>query len=641
MTQTFAKVGCSQADGDSDWMADRPVPNLSDRATLRNALGTLIAVIKPRSSQPDEQMMHFMGNLEMAGSMLKRQLLRSLSKPIVLIILCFSVVNLVIACAPSPPSAESAESPSATYTPAAVPSASLALGTNLSSIVDWSTQLAFVDAMKSSRHWLTQCDADEPGCTGGWDTPERDLLDLDERGWVKSLPDPEDPPEYTKVGTLLRREIQGQYQGGQYVVLYEGTGTIEYRYDAEKDEAASRPGRDVINVTPSQSGIYLLIAETDPDGTGDYIRDIHVVPAEYEETFTTQPFYSLFLDRLQPFSALRFMDWMATNNSTVSEWSDRPQVDDARYSDKGVPLELMAQLVNELDVDAWLCMPHLATDDYIRRFAQQAKELIEPDRHIYVEYSNEVWNWQFSQATYALEQGQERWNQDGDVFMQWYGMRAAQMADIWRAVFGDESDRLTLVTSSQTGWRGLEPAALDCPLWVEEGNTPCYQHMDAYAMTGYFSGKLSDPENEAAIEAWLDDPEQATENALMQLHGENLLPNNGDSILTSRDSFAYFGQVAQDHGLEFLVYEGGQHIVSSNNETLTDFYIELNRHPGMYDLYTNLLKTWEDAGGDLFMNFSSIARPGRWGCWGVLETVYDDSSPKYDALVDFAETLEQ
>lgn len=464
-------------------------------------------------------------------------------------------------------------------------------------------------------------------------------MDLDEQGWVKSLPAPEDPPEYTKVGTLLRREIQGQYQGGQYVVLYDGTGTIEYRYDAQKDEAASRPGRDVINVTPSQNGIYLLVTATDPEGTGDYIRDIHVVPAEYEETFTTQPFNQMFLDRIRPFTALRFMDWMETNNSAVSAWSDRPQVDDARYSIKGVPLELMAQLINELDVDAWFCMPHQATDDYIRQFAEQAKALIEPDRHIYVEYSNEVWNWQFDQANYALQQGQERWNQDGDVYMQWYGMRTAQMADIWRTVFDDAGDRLTLVISTQTAWQGLEQAALDCPLWVEEGNRPCHEYADAYAITSYFSGKLSDPANEAAIEGWLNNPEQATENALTQLQDGNLLENNGDNIAGKRDSFAYHGQVAEDRGLALMVYEGGQHLVAANNEALTEFYIELNRHPRMYDLYSNLLTAWQESGGSLFMNFSSIAQPSRWGSWGALETVYDESSPKYDALVDFAEGL--
>ena len=37
----------------------------------------------------------------------------------------------------------------------------LALGTNISSIVDWSTQLPFLDAFKTARGWMTQCLTDE------------------------------------------------------------------------------------------------------------------------------------------------------------------------------------------------------------------------------------------------------------------------------------------------------------------------------------------------------------------------------------------------------------------------------------------------------------------------------------------------
>jgi len=63
----------------------------------------------------------------------------------------------------------------------------------------------------------------------------------------------------------------GSYPGGKYVVLYEGEGTIEYKFDARKDEAASTSGRDVIDVNPSDKGIHLIITATDPNNTGNYI----------------------------------------------------------------------------------------------------------------------------------------------------------------------------------------------------------------------------------------------------------------------------------------------------------------------------------------------------------------------------------
>lgn len=518
------------------------------------------------------------------------------------------------------------------------------LGTNLAAVADWSTQLPFLDGFKSARAWMTQCDASEPGCSGGWDTPERDLLDLDERGWVKSLPAPEDPPEYTRAGTLLFREIEGRYPGGQYVVLYQGEGEIRYGFDAQKDEAASRPGRDIINVTPSDSGILLQITATDPNQTGNYIRDIHVVPIEFEDTFQTEIFNPVFLERLQGFRAIRFMDWMKTNDSEQKDWAGRPQVDDATYAtEKGVPLEVMIALVNRLGVTPWFNMPHQSTDEYMAQFANTVKTCLNPNLKAYVELSNEVWNWQFKQAHYALEQGKGRWGQDkGDAFMQWYGMRAAQMSDIWKQVFADQPDRVISVMATQTAWQGLENAALDCPLWVEEGNAPCYQHgFDTYAITGYFSGKLSDGQHSSIIESWLSDPDGGFDKAIRQIRQGDLISGGDfdDTLPGVRNWLQYHRQVAQERGLRLIAYEGGQHLVSSGNEKLTDFFIALNRHPEMYNLYSELLQNWQDAGGTLFMHFSDVGKPSKWGSWGALEAVDQPSSPKYDALMNFIDRL--
>lgn len=519
----------------------------------------------------------------------------------------------------------------------------MAVGTNLSGIADWSTQLPFLDAFKSSRRWLTQCDAGEPGCSGGWETNEYDQLDLDDRGWVKSLPAPEDPVEYTRVGTLMFREIGGRYPGGQYVVLYDGEGTIEYRYDAQKDATASRPGRDIINVTPSDGGIWLQITATDPNRTGNYIRNIHVVPIAYENTFQTEIFTPEFLEKSRPFVAIRFMDWMNTNNSEQSEWANRPRVDDATYAmGKGVPLEIMIAFANRLGANPWFTLPHQATDEYMANFAQSVKTCLNPGLTAYVELSNEVWNWQFQQAHYALEQGQARWGADkGDAFMQWYGMRTAQMSDIWKRIFADQpADRLVTVISTQTAWLGLENSVLDCSLWVAEGNRPCYQHgIDAYAITGYFSGKLPSDEGKTAIANWTREPDGGFGKAIAQIQQGNVLGTDpyDDTLPGLERSFQYHQKVAQDKGLTLVVYEGGQHLARSDDEKSTEFFIELNRRPEMYDIYTEMLETWKREDGALFMHFSDISQPSRWGSWGALEYLEQESSPKYKALMDFIE----
>ena len=77
------------------------------------------------------------------------------------------------------------------------------LGTNLSAVADWSTEMPFVDAFKTSRTWLTQCVNTDPDCDDPWNTKEYNKLNLDPQGWVKSLPPPDAKEVYTRVGTLL------------------------------------------------------------------------------------------------------------------------------------------------------------------------------------------------------------------------------------------------------------------------------------------------------------------------------------------------------------------------------------------------------------------------------------------------------
>jgi hypothetical protein len=526
-----------------------------------------------------------------------------------------------------------------------IPNSTPFVGMGLSGIADWSTQLPFLDIFKLSRQWITQCESRDPGCNsnGEWDTNEASLLNLDKNGWVKSLPNPNAPPKYTRVSTLLLREIKGRYPSGKYIVLYDGEGTIEYGFDAQKDKVASTPGKDVINVnSEGGGGILITISSTDPKKTGNYIRNIRVVRAEDLALYTKgEIFNPAFINKIKSFKNLRFMDWMQTNGSQQKEWSSRPTPTTASYALNGVPVEVMVALVNKINAQPWFNMPHMATDEYMAKFAQMVKEKLNPKLKAYVEFSNEVWNWKFPQANYALKQGQAKWGKDKkDAYMHWYGMRTAQMCNTWKNTFAKQKDRVVCVMGTQTAWQGLENAALDCKYWVAEGNKPCYQHgIDAYAIAGYFGTSLGAPENTKTVESWLNEPDGGFSKAFQQLKQGGLLKNSSDSLADNYNSFIYHAKVARKINLQLVAYEGGQHIVGhsgvENNEKLTNFFIKLNRHPAMYEIYTQLLNDWKKAGGGLFMHFVDIGAPGKWGSWGALEYVGQNSSPKYQALVDF------
>lgn len=515
------------------------------------------------------------------------------------------------------------------------------LGIGLHGISDWSTQQPFIDHFKSSRSWITQCQKSDDNCSSKWSTKEENLLNLDKNGWVKSLPKKNDKVQYSRVSTLLFVGIPNQFPKGKYIVLYEGEGTLEYQFAGKKIK--EELGRDIIEVNSGDKrGILISITATDPQNTGNYIRNIRVIEAKNEQLFNQgEIFNPLFLEKIKPFSTFRFMDWMKTNNSEQKQWQDRPTPDIVTYSQKGVALETMIALANKLQKNVWFNIPHQATDEYITNFTQLVKNKLDPNLKIYLEYSNEVWNWQFKQANYALAQGKKQWNKDGNVYMQWYGMRSAQMCDIAQKTFGDQKNRLNCVISTQTSWQGLEKAVLDCPLWVAQGNKPCYQHgISAYGITGYFGSSLGQPENQSVVESWLKESDGGFTKAIQHLNtGELLQGKRKDSLPDIHKLFLYHSQVAQERGLQLVAYEGGQHITGvkkvTNNELLNNFFITLNRRPEMYDLYSELLNNWQQSGGGLFMHFVDIGKPNKHGSWGALEYLEQSQSPKYNALTDF------
>ena len=156
-------------------------------------------------------------------------------------------------------------------------------------------------------------------------------------------------------------------------------------------------------------------------------------------------------------------------------------------------------------------MPHAGDDNYFRQFAMLVAAELADGRKAYVEYSNEVWNWQFAQARWADDQARARWGGD-NLWMQFYGGRAAEMSEIWGQAFGvPAADRLVRVMATQTGWLGLEEHILKAPLWVAEqtNRRPPAEYFDAYAVTGYFGRTLGLQDRAKVVHRWIADSAKA------------------------------------------------------------------------------------------------------------------------------------
>ena len=121
-----------------------------------------------------------------------------------------------------------------------------------------------------------------------------------------------------------------------------------------------------------------------------------------------QLFDPAFLQMLGRFRVLRFMDWLNTNGSTLSSWSARPVPSYYSWT-TGVPLEVVVALANAVSADAWLNVPAMADDDYVRQMAALVHAQLGPTQKVYLEYSNEVWNNSFPQYDYAVRRGRQAW----------------------------------------------------------------------------------------------------------------------------------------------------------------------------------------------------------------------------------------
>jgi len=528
------------------------------------------------------------------------------------------------------------------------PSGAPALAMGLNGISDWSTQHPFVDLMKSARPWIGH----KPGQWGGMTFDElRDGGHLDAQGWPLRIPE---GIERLEALILTDQPEAAAHLAGRYVVLYDGQGELALTGRARQQ--FFEPGRAAFSYTPGEGLVGIAVEATDAD---DPIRNIRVVREDQLPLLEAGVIFNPdWTRRVEDLRSLRFMDWMATNGSTQVTWDDRPRPDDMTYAWRGVPVEAMIALSNQIGADPWFTLPHRADDAYVRAFAETVKTGLDQHLHAYVEYSNEVWNFIFPQAQWAQAQAEARWGQSESGWMQFYGLRAAQVMDIFSEVFADQSDRLVRVVAVHTGWPGLEEQVLNAPLaWLELRRAPS-DSFDAYAVSGYFGHGFGGPDNAGQLNTWLDaaeadavaagEAEGLRRVALREYVDQNRFAaafapaaealRDGSMQELVTELWPHHARAARDAGLRLVMYEGGTHAKGEGPLTedarLTAFLEAFSYSPEMAGLYQELLATWTDAGGHLFNAFVDVAPPSKWGSWGALRHL-DDANPRWDVLMAY------
>jgi hypothetical protein len=320
-----------------------------------------------------------------------------------------------------------------------------------------------------------------------------------------------------------------------------------------------------------------------------------------------------FLADMKPFGIVRFMDWMRTNAEPETRWASRPKPDDMSYIAKGMPVEIMVELANQLHSDPWFTLPFDADDEYQRNFATYVRDHLAPDLKAYAELSNEVWNNSFPQSKQATALGKARYPSEDDAHATdyYYGDRVRHMMAIWSEVFAGQKQRLVRVASSQAAW----PARSEFVL----GHADTAKSVDVLAIAPYFGGMPFDVPGTGAARV-----DGIFERMPKEIEGQ---------IAHARQAKA----IALKYGLRLVTYEAGTAYDAYTPEMMKDVQAVLH-DPRLAPLYQSYLTRWaREVGGEMVL-YNTVG-----GVWGHLERTGQPwhEMPKMAAVANVIASLPQ
>lgn len=467
------------------------------------------------------------------------------------------------------------------------------LGMNLGNPNYWSSEWAFDDIVQStSALWFQSPE-------GHWQ-PLTDQVPTDATGH------PVNVPANTRLIIIIQQGSPHLPVGHYACRLSPGW---EVRPFGDWQISGSPPAFDMTVTKPvSKLGIVLLLKATK---AGIGLSEASCRPKGRGATL----FNPAFIADNKPFAVLRFMDWMRTNHAPMRDWASRPTpAFFTQAGPKGVAIEHIVALANQMAIDPWINLPFDADPDYYRAMATYVRDTLSPDQRVYVELSNEVWNTQFLQAKMAVERGSAQYpgipaSQASDYY---YADRVRAAMTIWAEVFAKQPRRLVRVLASQAvNPRRAEQALSHLDTW---------RFVDALATAPYFG--INGNDLQAA-------PGAARVDAVFA---------RGPQIVDEAIGYAKAAKaVASSHGLRYIAYEGGPGFMSFRPDLREDM-VAVNNDPRMKDMYTLFLNRWKAEVGDLLVVFDSVSTPSVGGSFGHRTYTGQplDEAPKARAVTEFA-----
>ncbi|MCX7067890.1 MAG: hypothetical protein NTW85_09390 [Methylococcales bacterium] len=472
------------------------------------------------------------------------------------------------------------------------------MGINISWVNDWGDRdLTFIDVMKQARGFGK--------ITAPWD-PANNPVPLDANGWpttdfgvyfISNSADPLNRPLTTTFPSMF----------GIYKLSFTGQATVNAYNCCQVQNAVYNPTTDTttadVVVQPTDDTLALTFTNTK-----NGVKNLQLLRPGYPIGIT-QVFTSEFLKALAPFSTIRVMEALETNGNPESNWTNRKlATDPTQQGSRGIAWEYVIQLANATGKDIWINIPHkvdlndLTVNNYVIQLATLLKKNLNPNIHVYVEYSNELWNTAFSQTTDNTTAAVADVNSGADKTLNYdnvnnqyywgyrrYAHQTLKMSQLFAGVFGP--------AAMNTIIRPVYVSQYDQPYLTEDALTYLNANFGApnqylYAIGGapYFSTPSSYTDINTLFTSLL-----AGLNSTMP--GFSPLPAyNGGVAYTG----IQFKNLADYYGLKSVAYEGGPDLSINSNAALaksTESDIRINQ------MVQAQLANFLGCGNDLFVYY--------------------------------------
>ena len=257
-------------------------------------------------------------------------------------------------------------------------------------------------------------------------------LPLDENGWPTKMPTDLAGRSGTISTALLwypavTAKAKDSIYSGNFYLLADGQGTLSLNQRgkdpnllAMNDIRIDGPTAVKFPFTPNGKRVSLTITETDPNGTGDYLRNIRVVHERHMPMFEAgEIFTPEYLAFMADFRVVRWMNAMDGHKNPPffsRSFEDRPKLSFYSFNlgtngteRNGIPVDAIIAFSNKTGTDPWITVPVNVSDDFAKGMAAYIAANLDPELKLYVELGNENWNGIFPSYRYSVKAAHDRW----------------------------------------------------------------------------------------------------------------------------------------------------------------------------------------------------------------------------------------